>query len=149
MIKIQAHTFRRAAEKARSINPRCIKDGAHYFVARSERGGFARVIFTLRPDGLWARCDCPAGRGKGRPGNVPDPCYHVAAAIIAEQTHKLMQSAPAHTAPAPDVHSHWCPRCGHLYDCGCPDWAIDDLICNACEEVELEHLDADIYFHAA
>jgi hypothetical protein len=148
MIRLQPRTFRRAFEKAQSINPRAIKHGAHYFIERSG-SGFAHVVFTLRHGAIWVTCDCPAGLGRNR-SNIPAPCYHAAAAYLAERIAKLTSATVTRPADvAPDSHTHHCPRCGDLYECGCQDWMIDDLSCETCDAVDLERISADSYFYAA
>jgi hypothetical protein len=148
MIKLQARTFRRAFDKAQSIKPRAIKHGAHYFIERSTHG-FAHVVFTLRNGAIWVTCDCPAGLGRNR-SNIPAPCYHAAAAYLAECITKLTPASAARSVDiAPDSHTHSCPRCGDLYECGCQDWMVDELSCETCDVIDIERLDADSYFYAA
>jgi hypothetical protein len=85
MIRLIPANFARAAEKAQSIQPTVTHDGATYRVIGGDNT-WRTIRFVALAGSIWARCDCRAGRGYGF-GRVPQPCYHVAAAVLFGKQH--------------------------------------------------------------
>ena len=126
MLQINNH-FRNAINKARRIQPAVQRDGIRYHVARSD-GRAATIKFTAQNGTLWASCDCPAGSPDGR--NLPLPCYHVAAVLIASHATRT-------------DHRHQCPACNSksILACNCATPGEPDYDCDCIQALADSHPD--------
>ncbi len=145
-IRLSTETFKHATRKALDVRPRVVHFDSTYWVRRSD-DGVAVVRFRVFDGSIWGLCDCTAARRAL-------PCYHIAAAALSRSLEQdgghvgdphavidppqLMATLPA---GYPETHSHHCPACAELHECGAPACAeIDSLTCWVCDAAEADLL---------
>lgn len=86
MIKLNSSTFRNAFRKAKEVRPAVFPINESEFEVLASNGSPMRVVFLLHAGALWAECSCPAGSPAHGSRRAPLPCYHVAAALLGDDS---------------------------------------------------------------